>query len=428
MLRRILVPTDGSDFSAQVLPIVRALATAHGAEVIFARVVDDTSGIHHLSDEPVPPEITVEMMEALESEAREELAQLAGQFEAESLPVRVALLHGSVASALLNYAIEVEPDLVVMATHSRTGLARLVFGSVADRMVLEGTAPVLLFGPAATLPTTLDSALAPLDGSSLAEEALLLVETLAGRPLRTVRLLRAVASERERGDAAAYLRGAAAALSAGGLEVEVEVRVDAPGHAIEAAAPAVDVVVMATHGRGGLDRLRHGSIAQETAGRVTRPVIVTRPTLRKVSGDVTQFLANVRLFHELNTQQLNSLASVAQQRSYSDGEVIVRERDLGVGLFVIRTGRAEVLERRNDKDERLRVMGPGEVFGEIAILERTARTATVQAIEPTTCLVISGLTLATILDETPEAKAQFQATIADRLGMGTPEPAGKGPD
>lgn len=183
MLQRILVPTDGSEFSRRVLPIVRRLAKAHGAQVLFAQVVDLKLGLRLAEDELASSDLTLELIDALESDAEENLAWLDHQFRMDNVRVRTALLHGAVAGALLSYQVEVQPDLVVMATHARTGLGRLLLGSLTHRMVQEGAAPVLLVGASIPPHASLARALVPLDGSRLAEQALAVVESLGGPPI-----------------------------------------------------------------------------------------------------------------------------------------------------------------------------------------------------------------------------------------------------
>src|SRR5207249_9568763 len=121
---------------------------------------------------------------------------------------------------------------------------------------------------------------------------------------------------------------------------------------------------------------------QDVRQRVGVPVIAVRPRCRAVGADVEHFLSSVRVFQQLDPQLLGRIAAIAQERSYERGDVIVRSRGLGVELFVVRSGQVEAWE----SPERKRLLGPGEVFGEIAILEHTPRTAAVQALEPTTCL------------------------------------------
>ena len=182
---------------------------------------------------------------------------------------------------LLECEAEEKPDILVMATHGRTGLARFTRGSTADRLVRQGTTPVLLvpsFGPEVD---KLECALVPLDGSALAEEALSMVEALAKNPLTHVHLVRAISLAAEADEATAYLDGVAKRLRALGLNVAVTVREGQPSDVIATLAttiefPSIKFVIMATHGRGGWDRLRHGSVAEHALHELRVSVLLVR--------------------------------------------------------------------------------------------------------------------------------------------------------
>jgi nucleotide-binding universal stress UspA family protein len=173
--------------------------------------------------------------------------------------------------------MELQPDLVVMASHGRSGLPRFALGSTAERLVREGTAPVLIVHALNPLDQKLDFALVPLDGSPLAEQALPMVESLAGKPVRQVRLMRAVTRPDETPEARRYLEGVRDRLQSAGLEVTIEVRIDEPATAIRDAGERADLIVLATHGRGGFDRLRHGSVAERVTREAQMPVLLVRP-------------------------------------------------------------------------------------------------------------------------------------------------------
>ena len=283
MIQRMLVPTDDSPLSDRAVPIAEVVAAAQNAEVSLLQVIpppvwaamgDDGSG----SIVSNSPELYQQVLDAEDEEARRNLARLTQRLESFTPPIRTrtALFNGSPAAALLDYEREWQPDLVVMASHGRTGLARFALGSIADRLVREGTAPVLLvrsFGPEVRV---VDRALVPLDDSALAAEALLMVEALAGRPLKQVHLVRVISLPEEAATAHADLLATATRLRAAGLQVESAVREGQPAETIAALAGTVDLVIMATHGRGGWNRLRHGSVAEHLLREVPVPVLLVR--------------------------------------------------------------------------------------------------------------------------------------------------------
>jgi nucleotide-binding universal stress UspA family protein len=258
-----------------------AMARAHGAEVVAARVVEPLGWIGYEPNGYVSAEVYQDMVEGVERAAHNDLALVADHLHKEGVKVRTEMLHGSAGATLLDFENEVQPDLVIMSTHGRTGLVRFALGSVADKLVREGTAPVMLVRPFTPLESTpsepqLERALVPLDGSALAEEALLMVEALAGRPVRSVVLLRAIGAADERAMAIAYLDQVAQRLAGAGVQTKIRVELDNPARAITQAASEVDVVILSTHGRGGLDRIRHGSIADQATRQLPIPTMLVR--------------------------------------------------------------------------------------------------------------------------------------------------------
>jgi nucleotide-binding universal stress UspA family protein len=277
MWQRILVPTDSSAFSEQAMPFAAALAQAQGAELLLVQVAP----FPHLPlqvDEVnlASAEVYDEVFEDTKATAQTSLLARAEQLRATGLAVRTILAQGSPAAALLDVERGEQPDAVVMATHGHTGLTRLALGSVAERMVREGTCPVLLVRQGETPTAQLHRALVLLDGSGVAEQALSLVQILAGHPIRTIQLFRVVADPDDRGAAHTYLEGVAAQLAPTGLACELVVEVGEPSHLISRAATAADLVILCTHGRSGFDRLRHGSVAEHIIRQVDRPVFLVR--------------------------------------------------------------------------------------------------------------------------------------------------------
>ncbi len=101
--------------------------------------------------------------------------------------------------------------------------------------------------------------------------------------------------------------------------------------------------------------------------------------------DTTELVAQVPLFSDLNKRELSQVAESMKRREFSAGQEIAREGESGVGFFVIESGNAKVTVHG---DERRR-LGPGDYFGEIALIAQGARTATVTA---DTDMVAHGMT------------------------------------
>jgi CRP-like cAMP-binding protein len=117
------------------------------------------------------------------------------------------------------------------------------------------------------------------------------------------------------------------------------------------------------------------------------------------------------LFAGLGRAALSSIASVAHPRGAASGDVLFREGDKGTEFFVIRSGRVRV----DQHGETVRELGAGEWFGELALLDRGPRSATVTALEDMEMLVVNELEFSSLIDEVPGLAHQLLATIAMRL-------------
>ena len=132
----ILLPTDGSPGMEKVIDHAAGLAAAHDATLRALYVVDTAS----LTD--IPMEASMEgVSQALEREGQSALEQV--QRRAEEASVETDLVEGSPASDITAYAAENPCDIVVMGTHGRSGMNRLLLGSVAERVVRSAPVPVL---------------------------------------------------------------------------------------------------------------------------------------------------------------------------------------------------------------------------------------------------------------------------------------------
>lgn len=100
--------------------------------------------------------------------------------------------------------------------------------------------------------------------------------------------------------------------------------------------------------------------------------------------EIVSALRVVPLFSQLDQKTLARLERMSRERTFESGEEIVRQGDEGSGAFVIVSGRVEVVR----DGHKLAELGPGGFFGEMALLDNYRRSATVRALETTTCVVI----------------------------------------
>jgi len=300
MYRSLLVPLDGSPFGEQALPLACAIARQGGAVLHLAHAHVVTVA---LSFDAIP--FFDEALDA-EDRAREQayLNTMAQHLRAGAdLCVRTALLDESIADALQIYAQTHRIDLVVMTTHGRGAFSRFWLGSVADTLVSHAPVPVLLIRPQERLPNldlapTIKRILIPLDGSTCAEQIIPPAIALGALLGAEFTLLHVIASNSAdyglewptarpgahsptqlRARAEAYLDRVAELLGAQSLVVHTAVVDGQPTPTIleYACDHGIDLIAIATHGRGGSARLLLGSVADKVVRGASMPVLLYRP-------------------------------------------------------------------------------------------------------------------------------------------------------
>ena len=144
----ILVPLDGTTYSETALPYAVELAKAFGAVLHLARVVETTRLYARLAPQtPGAADAIAEVVAGLVREAREYLDRHVAGLREQGLRAEPHLLEGYAAEALIGLEREGLTDLTVMATRGRTGLSRVVFGSVAEQLLKLGVTPVMMVQP-----------------------------------------------------------------------------------------------------------------------------------------------------------------------------------------------------------------------------------------------------------------------------------------
>ncbi len=127
-------------------------------------------------------------------------------------------------------------------------------------------------------------------------------------------------------------------------------------------------------------------------------------------------LRQVWMFSELDDDQLESISTFTFNKSFDPGELIVVEGQTGNGLYVILSGNVEVL--KGDVRENPKVLakrGPGDVFGEMALLGEWPRTASVRALDSVQCLGIDRWVFLSQLERQPQVTIKMLQILAQRL-------------
>jgi CRP/FNR family cyclic AMP-dependent transcriptional regulator len=131
---------------------------------------------------------------------------------------------------------------------------------------------------------------------------------------------------------------------------------------------------------------------------------------------IVEFLSGVSLFRELKKRQLERLAKVVVVHDYKADDAIVTQGEGGVGLFVLESGQADVI--RQDEDGTRTVVntfGPGDFFGELALLDEGVRTASVVATKPTKCLGLVRWQFLAVLQDDVDMAILIMQEVARRF-------------
>lgn len=144
--RRMLIPLDGSANAEAILPHALALGQAMQAEYTLLRVVEPVMIARPLPSNPAVRALDDQLIDQLRVEAQTYLEQLALRLVAQGLKAQIeVIVVPQAALAILEAAQQGGIDVIAMATHGRRGLARVLLGSVADKVLRGATAPVLLY-------------------------------------------------------------------------------------------------------------------------------------------------------------------------------------------------------------------------------------------------------------------------------------------
>lgn len=140
MYKRAVIPLDGSPVAEAILPMILEIAGPLDMEVVLLRVVQPLAsmvieGARH---------IMVEALESQHIDAVEYLAPLAVELRNKGIRVETFVRRGVASDEILACARETASDLIAMTTHGRSGLGRLLFGSVAEEVLRHSDVPVFL--------------------------------------------------------------------------------------------------------------------------------------------------------------------------------------------------------------------------------------------------------------------------------------------
>ncbi len=301
MSHRIIVPLDRSSFAEEALPIAVEIARNKGSALDLVMVHRPLLPLVG-SDDGIGAVLELDARIRADDETyligvAKRTATLSGR------PATPVALDGPPAPTLIAYTEAHQPDAIVMSTHGRGGVNRLVLGSTADRLIRHLHVPILLVHPgqgATMVSRDPKLVLIPLDGSALAESAIdrafdvflpgdvvvRLVQVLLPMDGRLAPFAPEASpavmagAEQQLLRANRYVHAVATRLRERGINASGEVLVDpSPAKAIlrQVEEHDCDLIALATRGSGGIERALLGSVADKVIRGATVPVLVTNP-------------------------------------------------------------------------------------------------------------------------------------------------------
>ena len=322
MLKRILVPLDGSLLAESALGVAAHIAHATDGTLLLLRVIGvPTTYTPYIygSDMAQSPQLAEDLIDMEQDNAEKYLAEIGKLDLLAGIQVETTIIPGSAGMSILDTAKEEKVDLIVMSSHGETGFKRFALGSVAQYVSRHSSVPVLVLQSDGSAPfsTSYDAshpshsitALVALDGSELAEASLepaaYVVAALA-TPAQGTLVLGTVANKQAenvkhgskefmRDEAKKYLIGIGERLQGSGigkLNLDIEWAIEESkdianalietaehGKALESSheLKGCDLIAIATHGRGGLKRLMAGSVTEKVLGSTSLPMLIVRP-------------------------------------------------------------------------------------------------------------------------------------------------------
>ena len=142
MYKTILVPLDGSGRAEAIVPHVREVAQRMGSRLVLLRIVDPAAFIAGL--EGLPVDVSRNMLQQEVEAAQNYLNSKCAELEVEGIEVRSVVRSGPIVQEIIDAAQAENADLIAIASHGRTGMARLFYGSVAAGVLHRIDRPLLV--------------------------------------------------------------------------------------------------------------------------------------------------------------------------------------------------------------------------------------------------------------------------------------------
>ena len=300
MWERIVVPLDGSNLAELALPYAEELAGTFNSEVVLVYVNEPAESQYRHMHQLYIEEMAGQMRERIKDYSRDIVSPI--------MKVSSEVLPGEPAEKIINYVEKNDVNLVIMASHGRSGITPWSTGGVANKVLHITRVPVLLIKaikPPQRTPVKhlLNRILLPLDGSEAGEAAVPNIQELidrmesevilfgvvpAGQHARTVGGLDYILYPEQqlelvKAEARVYLDKVCHRLTGRKGNVRVEIKVgDIAREIIKFADEAnVNMIAISAHGRSGIEKWVFGSIAHKIIQASNTPILIVRASGRK---------------------------------------------------------------------------------------------------------------------------------------------------
>ncbi|MGM0605131.1 MAG: universal stress protein [Halobacteriota archaeon] len=288
MYDRILFPTDGGEGSMAVFDHVLDVAAAADATLHVLTVADTTK--------PSVTRIQADVIDVLEREGEQIIETALESASNRGVPTVTAVLQGKVPDTIATYAEAHEIDLIAMATQGRIGLEQQFLGSTTERVLRRATVPVLTLRPDdEPIRFPYRTVVVPTDGSDCAIGAIDYATDIAATVGATLHVLSVVdvtmlGTDDPDGQQLNVLEETAEQIVEEATTRVEDASIDTVIGAVDFGSSVsqtlhsyvsehdIDLVVMGTHGRRGLDRYLLGSVAERTVRNASVPVLIVPPS------------------------------------------------------------------------------------------------------------------------------------------------------
>jgi nucleotide-binding universal stress UspA family protein len=309
----VLAPVDGSVRALRAVPWAAKLAGPSGTVVLLRAVPPQPAYAETLFSLVGAGDNVQEIQDGWRRIAESDMDEAAALLSESGVTVERIVAEGEPDAEIVAAATRRGVDMITMASHGRGAVGRAIFGSVADRVSRTATVPILILRTPdedADQSVAVSRIVVPLDGSQIAERALPVAGELAKQIAVPVHVVRAVdpastlpmASgvfgagpvvtadftdqiwEETEAEARSTVTAAVTQLQAAGVDASGAILNGSPFFAISEATQPNDLLILTSHGRGGVQRWLLGSVAEKLVREANAPVLLV-PALERDQGD-----------------------------------------------------------------------------------------------------------------------------------------------